>query len=148
MTKCVHGHRICRVVLVSLTDEQIILRARQKHLFEQFRDRTSTLSYDLIDKIHVAWKTYVLNKVSKALPDHVKPQSGEEDSGWLRVTDFVQDSGRKAECAKRDEKFDMYLTAAVCGLVVRRPALTSSSASHFLCNIHRSTETFLFPHPG
>lgn len=55
----------------------------------------------------------MLKNVSKGLPEQVKPQSGEEDSGWLRVIEFVQDNGLKAECVKRDEKFDMHLTTAV-----------------------------------
>lgn len=106
------GYDVQFVMNITDIDDKIILGARQKHLFETFRDQTSSLSQELIDKIHTAWKAHVLNKVSKALPDQVKPQSGEEDSGWLRVIEFVQDNGLKAECVKRDEKFDMHLTAA------------------------------------
>ncbi|KAG6331373.1 hypothetical protein ID866_7716 [Astraeus odoratus] len=91
---------------------QIILRARQKHLFETFRNQVTSLSPELVNRVHTAWKAHVSTKVSKGLPVEMKPREGEEDSDWLRILEFVEDKDKKSDCLKRNEKFDMYLTAA------------------------------------
>ncbi|KAI6121909.1 hypothetical protein F5141DRAFT_1187015 [Pisolithus sp. B1] len=107
------GYDVHFAMNITDIDDKIILRARQKYLFERFRDQVAFLSTDLIDRVFAAWKAHLLNRVSKALPDEVKAREGEENVSWLRIEQFVQDKDRRAECLKRDEKFDMYLTAAV-----------------------------------
>ncbi|KIK24834.1 hypothetical protein PISMIDRAFT_677956 [Pisolithus microcarpus 441] len=106
------GYDVHFVMNVTDIDDKIILRARQKYLFERFRDQVALLSTDLIDRVFAAWKAHLLNRVSKALPDVVKAREGEESVGWLRIEQFIQDKDQKAECLRRDEKFDMHLTAA------------------------------------
>ncbi|KAL4078187.1 tRNA synthetases class I (C) catalytic domain-containing protein [Scleroderma yunnanense] len=118
--------------ITDIDDKERGQTARQKHLFETFRDQSASLSPELVDRVYTAWKAHVLNKVSKALPDQVKPQSGEEDSGWLRIVQFVKDNSRKVECVKRDEKFDMHLTAAhrtFSAISTARERLSSSQCS-------------------
>ncbi|KAI6037594.1 tRNA synthetases class I (C) catalytic domain-containing protein [Pisolithus marmoratus] len=123
------GYDVHFVMNVTDIDDKIILRARQKYLFEKFRDQVASLSIDVIDRVFAAWKTHVLNRVSKALPDDVKAREQEESASWLRIEQFLQDKDRKAECLKRDEKLDMHLTAArqtFSALSVARERLSSS----------------------
>lgn len=123
------GYDVHFVMNVTDIDDKIILRARQKYLFERFRDQVASLSADLIDRVSAAWKAHVLNRVSRALPDDVKAREGDENASWLRIEQFIEDKDRKAECLKRDEKFDMHLRAALqtlTALSIAREKLSSS----------------------
>jgi cysteinyl-tRNA synthetase len=92
---------------------KIIVRARQNHLFSQFRHSATTLSADLLSQVSEAWGSYVMENVSKGLPDGEKPLRGEEEAKWPRIAELARDGSRKLECLKRDEKFDLHFTAAV-----------------------------------
>ena len=92
---------------------KIIVRARQNHLFSQYRNNATTLSADLLSQVSEAWKNYVRENVSKGLPDEERPSIGEEETKWPRIAEIARDGSRKLECLKRDEKFDMHFTAAV-----------------------------------
>jgi hypothetical protein len=96
---------------------KIIVRARQNHLFSQFRSSATTLSADLLSQVSEAWGSYVRENVSKGLPDEEKPSRGEEEVRWPRIAGLARDQSRKLECLKRDEKFDMHFTAAVGNLL-------------------------------
>jgi hypothetical protein len=92
---------------------KIIVRARQNHLFSQFRNSATTLSADLLSQVSDAWGSYIRENVSKGLPVEEKPSRGEEEVRWPRIAELARDQSRKLECLKRDEKFDMHFTAAV-----------------------------------
>lgn len=108
--------------------EQIILRARQNHLFESFRDQTVSLTPDLLAKVQDAWQSHVLDKVSKGLPESIKLTTEDLRTLWPKIEALRDDKVGKAECLKRDEKFEMNLRAAV-GLVPLL-AITNHSNTH------------------
>ena len=93
---------------------QIILRARQNHLVERFRARQSALTPELLDFVYSSWTSFVQSKVAKALPETEKPAAGSEADAWSGLSARFQDKAWKQECLKRDEKFDMQFSAAVC----------------------------------
>ncbi len=78
---------------------KIIKRARQNHLLDKFRAETTSVSSNLIDRIRVAWRTYVREKVGKGLPDtkvlspERKTPSGPKSWSWPRTR-----SGSKTVC--------------------------------------------------
>lgn len=93
---------------------QIILRARQNHLVERFRARQSALTPELLDFVYSSWTSFVQSKVAKGLPETEKPAAGSEADAWSGLSARFQDKAWKQECLKRDEKFDMQFSAAVC----------------------------------
>jgi cysteinyl-tRNA synthetase len=109
--------KVYPVVFTSFADThnrlEIILRARQNYLFERFRSETKILSPELISQVQVAWSSFVQSKLSKGLPVADLPQAGLEESHWPSIVTLASDREWKKECLKRDEKFDMYFSAAV-----------------------------------
>ncbi|KAH7889094.1 tRNA synthetases class I (C) catalytic domain-containing protein [Phlebopus sp. FC_14] len=106
------GYDVHFVMNITDIDDKIILRARQNHLFSTFRNQISTLSEDLLTKVRDAWRFHIVDNLSKGLPDELKPTQGDPDVGWSRIVEFANDKTRKAECLKRDEKFDMHFASA------------------------------------
>ncbi|KAK0505081.1 tRNA synthetases class I (C) catalytic domain-containing protein [Armillaria luteobubalina] len=106
------GYDIHFVMNITDIDDKIIKRARQNHLLDKFRAETTSVSSDLIDRIRVAWRTYVREKVGKGLPDTEVPSTGEEDTRWSGIVVLAQNAQWKQDCLRRDEKFDMYLSSA------------------------------------
>ena len=102
-----------RVLVRSLITNQIIERARQDHLFDTFRSQTSTLNTVLLSQVRDAWRTYVRDRVSKGVPEDVKPTVGNEDEAWTRISELYKNAEWKQESLKREGKFDMYFTSAV-----------------------------------
>lgn len=83
----------------------------------KFRSETTNNSPELIEQLRIAWKSYVQDKLSKGLPDGSKPATGEEEISWPHLVELFQNKGWKQECTKRDEKFEMHFSAAVCSSV-------------------------------
>ena len=102
---------------VSHFDEsyQIIDRARQNYLVDKFRTETVTASPELISEVRDAWRMYVQDNLSggKGIPDGDKPIHGEEEKSWPRLVELFQINNWKQECLKREEKIEMYFSAAV-----------------------------------
>jgi hypothetical protein len=92
---------------------QIIIRARQGHLVQEFRANNSVLTPRLTEEIYSAWKDYIRSEVNKGLLGGEKIVEGEEEDAWKVLSQKVQDSAWKQECLKRYEKFDMAFSAAV-----------------------------------
>ena len=92
---------------------QIIERARQDHLFDTFRSQTNALTPSLLSQVRDAWKTYVRDRVSKGVPENVKPTDGNEDEAWARISELYKNAEWRQESLKREGKFDMYFTSAV-----------------------------------
>jgi cysteinyl-tRNA synthetase len=93
---------------------QIIKRARQNHLLEKFREETKGVSPELITQVHAAWRNHVREQLRKGLPVADAPKEGDEDSAWPRLAELIQNKDWKQECLRRDEKFDMNFSSAVC----------------------------------
>ena len=72
------------------------------------------LTQDLVGIVSKAWDDYVQTKVSKGLPETLRPVVGKEIESWSDLVNRFQDREWKQECLKRDEKFEMHFTAAVC----------------------------------
>lgn len=96
-----------------LSLSQIIIRARQGHLVQEFRANNSVLTPRLADEIHSAWKDYIRSEVNKGLPESEKIVEGNEDDTWKALSVKIQNNSWKQECLKRYEKFDMAFSAAV-----------------------------------
>ncbi|KAF9236364.1 tRNA synthetases class I (C) catalytic domain-containing protein [Melanogaster broomeanus] len=107
------GYDVHFVMNITDIDDKIILRARQNHLFESFRSQTSSLTPSLISQVQGAWRLHVSERVSKGLPDSIKPTAETVDALWPQIEALGADKVQKVECLKRDEKFDMNLTAAI-----------------------------------
>ncbi|KAG1736026.1 tRNA synthetases class I (C) catalytic domain-containing protein [Suillus lakei] len=123
------GYDVHFVMNITDIDDKIIVRARQNHLFSQFRNSATALSADLVSQVSEAWGSYVRENVSKGLPDEEKPSRGEEEVRWPRIDGLARDQSRKLECLKRDEKFDMHFTAANRTLAAIEAARHSLSAN-------------------
>ncbi|KAF9218788.1 hypothetical protein BS17DRAFT_719552 [Gyrodon lividus] len=123
------GYDVHFVMNITDIDDKIILRARQNHLFDNFRSQTSSLTPELLAKVQGAWRLHVSQNVSKGLPDSIKPTAETADALWPQFSALAEDKVQKAECLKRDEKFDMNLTAAVGSFVDIRTASALSSAA-------------------
>jgi cysteinyl-tRNA synthetase len=103
---------------------QIILRARQNHLIEELRLRTTSLSPSIIAETREAWANFVLSKkLSKGLPDADRPTPGTEAESWPSLIQKFNDKSWRTECLKRDEKFEMNFTSAVSTLTYARRCL-------------------------
>ncbi|KAF8550855.1 cysteinyl-tRNA synthetase [Imleria badia] len=107
------GYDVHFVTNITDIDDKIILRARQNHLFETFRTQTTSLTPDLLAKVQDAWQSHVLDKVSKGLPESIKPTADSLHILWPQIEAVRGDSVQKAECLKRDEKFEMNLGTAI-----------------------------------
>lgn len=92
---------------------EIILRARQNFLVDKFRTETVALSAELISEVHSSWTAYVQSNVTKGLGANESLPAGDEEAAWPRLAELFQNKAWKQECLKRDEKFDMYFSAAV-----------------------------------
>lgn len=57
------------------------------------------------------------DKLTKGLPDANKPAIGEEEISWPHLVELFQNKGWKQDCMKRDEKFEMHFSAAVCSII-------------------------------
>lgn len=98
---------------------QIILRARQTYLLNKFKSEATSLTQALLDEVRTSWDSYVRSKVSKGLPNEQVPLSGSEWQAWSELSIKAADKAWKNDALKRDEKFDMYFTAAVRSFVCR-----------------------------
>ncbi|KAF9482214.1 hypothetical protein BDN70DRAFT_875310 [Pholiota conissans] len=128
------GYDVHFVMNVTDIDDKIIERARQNHLLDNFRTQTQSLTPSLLANILDAWKAYVRTRVSKAVPEKNKATEGTEETAWAQVTELYQNAEWKHECLKRDEKFDMYYTAA------RRTLDSLKSAQSHLDNGNTNVE--------
>lgn len=98
---------------------QIILRARQTYLLNKFKSEATSLTQALLDEVQASWGSYVRSNVSKGLPREQIPPSGSEWQAWSELSIKAADKAWKNDALKRDEKFDMYFTAAVRSFVYR-----------------------------
>ena len=82
---------------------------------DKFHAESTVASPELLAEVRDAWRKYVHDKLSqgKGLPDSDKPVPGDEEKSWPRLVELSQNKNWKQECSKRDEKFEMYFSAAV-----------------------------------
>ncbi|KAF8499666.1 tRNA synthetases class I (C) catalytic domain-containing protein [Russula emetica] len=106
------GYDIHFVMNITDIDDKIILRARQTYLLNKFKSEATSLTQALLDEVRTSWDSYVRCKVSKGLPSEQVPPSGSEWQAWSELSIKAADNAWKNDALKRDEKFDMYFTAA------------------------------------
>ncbi|KAH9946950.1 cysteinyl-tRNA synthetase [Amylocystis lapponica] len=106
------GYDVHFVMNITDIDDKIILRARQTHLVDKFRDETTSLSRELLEQLHDAWAAYVASKVSEGLLEQDRPGKGKEREIWPQLANSFQNRAWRQECLKRSEKFEMYFSAA------------------------------------
>ncbi|KAF9010620.1 tRNA synthetases class I (C) catalytic domain-containing protein [Cyathus striatus] len=106
------GYDVHFVMNITDIDDKIILRARQNHLFDNFRSQAESLTKELVSRVRTAWQEYVLQRVTKGLPESEKPFEGQEEKAWNAALRISQQPESKAEALKRDEKFDMHFSSA------------------------------------
>lgn len=108
-------------------ERQIILRARQNHLFDNFKSQQYALTPELTKTVLESWVAYVSSKLAKGLPSTDKPAEGAEWDAWpaLQARFLNEDKTWKQDCLKRDEKFEMHFVAAVCNVSIFPPRLHS-----------------------
>jgi cysteinyl-tRNA synthetase len=94
------------------------------HLVNSFRSGATSLTQELLEEVRCSWDSYVRSKVSKGLLNEDVPPFGSEWQAWNGLWIKAADVTWKNEALKRDEKFDMHLTAAVRFLTCR-PGATS-----------------------
>ncbi|KAJ7162097.1 tRNA synthetases class I (C) catalytic domain-containing protein [Mycena filopes] len=126
------GYDVHFVMNVTDIDDKIIKRARQNHLLDKFREETSSVSPELIARVHDAWRAHVREALSKGLLESDAPKAGEEDKAWPRLAELIQNKDWKQECLRRDEKFDMYFSSAsqtLAALEVARAQLSTGNNS-------------------
>ncbi|KAI0784742.1 cysteinyl-tRNA synthetase [Abortiporus biennis] len=105
------GYDVHFVMNITDIDDKIILRARQVYLVDKFREEQTALTPELVETVLIAWKEYVQSKLAKGLASEL-PAVGSERDAWPNLSSKIQDKVWKQEGLKRDEKFDMHLTAA------------------------------------
>lgn len=81
---------------------------------DTFRSETRELTPQVLKFVQESWWEYVLSKVGKGLPETERPGKGKEKETWPQLVARFQDKAWKQECLKRDEKFEMHFSAAVC----------------------------------
>ncbi|KAF8813902.1 hypothetical protein BYT27DRAFT_7180683 [Phlegmacium glaucopus] len=106
------GYDVHFVMNVTDIDDKIIERARQDHLFDTFRSQTNALTPNLLSQVRDAWRTYVRDRVSKGVPENLKPTDGNEDEAWTRISELYRNAEWRQESLKREGKFDLYFTSA------------------------------------
>ncbi|KAF7985093.1 hypothetical protein HWV62_8979 [Athelia sp. TMB] len=123
------GYDVHFVMNITDIDDKIIVRARQNFLVDKFRTETTALSSELITDVRASWTSYVQSKVPKGLGANETLAVGEEEKVWPRLAELFQDKAWKQECLKRDEKFDMYFSAASRTLAAIQAAESSLKAN-------------------
>jgi len=83
------------------------------HLVDNFRLGATSLTQNLLDEVRSSWDSYVRSKVSKGLLSEDVPPFGSEWQAWSGLCIKAADNDWKNDSLKRDEKFDMHITAAV-----------------------------------
>ncbi|KAJ3491237.1 hypothetical protein NLI96_g842 [Meripilus lineatus] len=104
------GYDVHFVMNITDIDDKIIIRARENHLFEKYRSSHANLTQELLEFVTSAWVEYVQTQVSKGLPSPLAP--GKERNEWSQLQSQFQDKVWKADCLKRDAKFEMHFNAA------------------------------------
>ncbi|KAF8349126.1 tRNA synthetases class I (C) catalytic domain-containing protein [Amanita rubescens] len=104
------GYDVHFVMNITDIDDKIIERARQNHLFDQFKADLDKLSPALVSQVEEAWLNYLKERVSRGLPPDMCSQVWSEET-WSTLDKLVQDVDWKRACLSREEKFDMYFSA-------------------------------------
>ncbi|KAK4049861.1 cysteinyl-tRNA synthetase [Microbotryomycetes sp. JL201] len=111
------GYEVHFVMNITDVDDKIILRARQKHLLEQYvRDKTS-LTQQLVDDAKMAWSAYVHKNMSAALAHQSDDTSSYSAAklAWNEITASARDSAWLDAQKAREEKFSMHMAAIEAG---------------------------------
>jgi cysteinyl-tRNA synthetase len=106
------------VLSQQLIGREIIQRSRENHILKLLREQTEGLTLQLIDEVEDAWRIYFVKILARSLPESDRPVEGTETESWALLLERVKDAAWKAECMKREEKFDMQFKALVSDVCV------------------------------
>lgn len=94
------------------TIPQIILRARQAYLYNQYKESIATLSPDIITDIRNGWDFYAKSKLTK-VDGAVESATADWKQFEAKLT-----TEEVLKAVKVEEKFKMYVEALVCSSLV------------------------------
>lgn len=57
-------------------------------------------------------------QLAKGLPAGDIPTKGNEDNSWARIAELMENKNWRQECLRRDEKFEMHFSSAVCSTII------------------------------
>jgi cysteinyl-tRNA synthetase len=111
------GYEILYVMNITDIDDKIILRARQRYLFAEYKAQAKQLSRELIEEVELAWKGYAksnLFSASKSLQQALAPLDPVDSliNDFQRLKVIMDDSSNSATAAavrqEVGEKFQMH----------------------------------------
>ncbi len=91
---------------------QIILRARQAYLYNQYKESIATLSPDIVMYVRSGWDFYAKTKLAK-----VDGAVENATADWKQFEAKLTPE-EVAKAVKVEEKFKMYVEALVCSASV------------------------------
>ncbi|KAM0790212.1 hypothetical protein ACM66B_005526 [Microbotryomycetes sp. NB124-2] len=117
------GYEVHFVMNITDVDDKIILRARQKHLLEQYVKDKTELTQELVDDAKAAWSAYVHKNMTAALATPQPTPSSDDPSSsystaklaWNEITSSAKDNAWLEAQKAREEKFAMHMTAVEAG---------------------------------
>lgn len=100
---------------LSHPSSQIIIRAREQHLLEAYRQNHPNLSDSLKLDVKQAWNAYFQSKLVKCLAEADKPQEREDLVGAFErlVKRDTSDEAWRKEVRVKEEKFGLILGSLV-----------------------------------
>lgn len=112
------GYSIHFVMNITDIDDKIILRARQSHLLDAFRQahKTKGLTNDLVAEVRQAWSAYFKKTLKKLAPSPPagEPADPEDEAAWEEISRRrVQDDKWLKEASEKEPKFSMWYKALV-----------------------------------
>ncbi|MCO5580973.1 hypothetical protein L7F22_034848 [Adiantum nelumboides] len=110
------GYSIHFVMNITDIDDKIILRARQSHLLDAFRQahKTKGLTNDLVAEVRQAWSAYFKKTLKKLAPSPPagEPADPEDEAAWEEISRRrVQDDKWLKEASEKEPKFSMWYKA-------------------------------------
>ncbi|KAJ9113841.1 hypothetical protein QFC19_000034 [Naganishia cerealis] len=105
------GYDVNFVMNVTDIEDKIIIRAREQHLLEAYRNSHKELSESLKQDIKQAWDAYFESKLVKCLPEGDKPKEGDDlVTAFQRlVKRDAEDEVWRKETRSKEEKFGLIL---------------------------------------
>jgi cysteinyl-tRNA synthetase len=98
-------------LLQQLIGWEIIQRLWENHILKLLCEQIEGLTLQLMDKVEDMWRIYPVKILARNLLESDRPTEGTETESWALLLERVKDATWKAECMKREEKFDMQFKA-------------------------------------
>ncbi|KAF9350264.1 hypothetical protein BGX26_011540 [Mortierella sp. AD094] len=128
------GYNVLFVENITDIDDKIIKRARQNHLFNNFKASTTTVTPEAIAKAEAAWKLYAESEL-KAIDATAADQ-------WVAFSEKInKDASHKAAITTAHPKFPMHFSAlqeAFDSIEQAKKSPTTTDAAAF-CEANKTT---------